>query len=113
MVSKLLPSGDSEGFGITFLEANVCGCPVIGSKSGGIVDAIEHEVSGLLVEENDLDSICNAINRIIKDKSLRESTGRTHGIKFRIIPPNKAKIKNFIVRAPLASFILDTSIRIS
>ena len=73
MVSKLLPSGDSEGFGITFLEANVCGCPVIGSKSGGIVDAIEHEVSGLLVEENDLDSICNAINRIIKDKSLREN----------------------------------------
>ena len=73
MVSKLLPSGDSEGFGITFLEANVCGCPVIGSRSGGIVDAIEHEVSGLLVEENDLDSICNAINRILIDKSLREN----------------------------------------
>lgn len=72
MVSKLLPSGDSEGFGITFLEANFCGSPVIGSRSGGIVDAIEHEVSGLLVEENNVDSICHAIDRILKDKSLRE-----------------------------------------
>ncbi|MBD3422269.1 MAG: glycosyltransferase [Chitinivibrionales bacterium] len=45
--------GDSEGFGITFLEANACECPVIGSRSGGIPDAIEDGVTGYLIEPED------------------------------------------------------------
>ena len=44
-----LEKGDVEGFGLTFLEANACGKPVIGGRSGGCVEAISHGVSGYLV----------------------------------------------------------------
>ena len=86
MVSKFLPSGDSEGFGITFLEANACGCPIIGSKSGGIVDAIKDEFNGLLVPENDIDSLTIAIKRIMDDENLRKNL---------IYNGNKRVLKNY------------------
>ena len=41
-------SGDVEGFGLTFLEAASCGLPVAGVGEGGVVDAVEHGVSGIL-----------------------------------------------------------------
>jgi len=62
--------GDSEGFGITFLEANACGLPVIGSKTGGILDAIEDYVNGLLVEPNNPDETAKAIHKLFSDDKL-------------------------------------------
>lgn len=42
-----------EGFGLVFLEAQSCGIPVIGTKTGGIPDAIEKNNGGWLIEQND------------------------------------------------------------
>ena len=63
--------GDSEGFGITFLEANACGCPVIGSTEGGIPDAVENNKNGLLVPADDIKSLTKAIEKFLEDKSFR------------------------------------------
>jgi len=41
--------GHIEGFGIVFLEANACGKPVIGGRSGGVLEAIREGETGLLV----------------------------------------------------------------
>ncbi len=41
-------SGDVEGFGLTFVEASACGLPVAGVAEGGVSDAVEHGVSGIL-----------------------------------------------------------------
>jgi phosphatidylinositol alpha-1,6-mannosyltransferase len=41
---------DVEGFGIVYLEAGACGIPVIGSRVGGIPDAVVEGETGLLVD---------------------------------------------------------------
>ena len=63
--------GDSEGFGITFLEANACGCPVIGSTEGGIPDAVKNNKNGLLVPADDIKSLTKAIEKFLEDQSFR------------------------------------------
>ena len=52
---------DYEGFGIVFLEANACGKPVIGGRSGGTMDAVIDGETGLLVDPDDEDTIAEAI----------------------------------------------------
>ncbi|WP_397303644.1 glycosyltransferase [Nonlabens ulvanivorans] len=41
----------------TVLESLMCGTPVIGFPSGGIVDMIEHGVNGLIVKDKTVDSL--------------------------------------------------------
>jgi phosphatidylinositol alpha-1,6-mannosyltransferase len=66
---------DSEGFGITFLEAGACGCPVIGSRSGGIPDAVEDGVGGFLVPPDDPDALAGALVRVLTDCGLARQLG--------------------------------------
>lgn len=68
--------GDFEGFGIVYLEANLCSKPVIAGNSGGVSDAVEDNVNGLLVNPENLEEIKNAIIKLIGDKDLREKLGR-------------------------------------
>lgn len=67
---------DFEGFGIVLLEANMAGKPVIAGDSGGISDAVENGVNGLLVDPNDINDIIYAIVKLAKDKELREKLGK-------------------------------------
>lgn len=60
MPSKTIPP-DVEGFGIVFLEANACVRPVIGSNSGGIPDAIINQKTGLIVNEQDVKELSEAL----------------------------------------------------
>ena len=67
---KTNQKGDSEGFGITFLESNACGKPIIGTNSGGIPDAIKHRVNGLLIEPNQPSKTAEAILELFSNKEL-------------------------------------------
>lgn len=68
--------GDTEGFGITYLEAGACGKPVIGGDQAGVVDAIVHEETGLLVNPNDPDAVADAILRLLDDPDEAQAFGR-------------------------------------
>ena len=61
---------DVEGFGLVFLEASACAKPVVGGRSGGIPDAIEEGVTGLLVGPRDPEDIANALARLLSDGDL-------------------------------------------
>ena len=64
-----------EGFGLTFLEAAALGLPSVAGDSGGVPDAVEHEVSGLLVDPTSAPAIAQAVIRLLKDEPLRQRLG--------------------------------------
>jgi phosphatidylinositol alpha-1,6-mannosyltransferase len=67
MPNRQLPAGDVEGFGIVFLEANAHEKPVVGGRSGGTIDAIEDEITGLLVDPTNVEAVAAAIIQILED----------------------------------------------
>jgi len=68
--------GDYEGFGIVYLEANLCGKPVIAGRSGGVRDAVVSGLNGLTVNEEDENSLAEAIIQLANDKNLRDRLGQ-------------------------------------
>lgn len=71
--NRALPNGDTEGFGLVFLEANACGKPVIAGKAGGVPDAVQNGFNGLLVDGENIDAIASAIAKVVDDPALYES----------------------------------------
>jgi glycosyltransferase involved in cell wall biosynthesis len=66
---------NSEGYGLALLEAMATGKPAIGSRVGGIVDVINDEETGLLVEPNQPDELAKAMIRLFQDDELRHRMG--------------------------------------
>lgn len=66
---------EGEGFGLVLVEAGLTGRPVIGSRSGGIVDFIEHDKNGLLIELGDVDVLANHMRKIIADTDTKRRLG--------------------------------------
>ncbi|MFA5014847.1 MAG: glycosyltransferase family 4 protein [Actinomycetota bacterium] len=76
MPNRTLEDGDTEGFGIVFLEANAVGNPVIGGRAGGTVHAIVDGITGFLVNSNDLKDIANKICWLLENKDKADEMGR-------------------------------------
>ncbi len=70
--SRRAADGWIEGQGLTFLEAMAAGTAVVATRSGGIVDSVRHEHSGLLVDERSPRQIGDAIQRLTADEDLRQ-----------------------------------------
>ncbi len=65
-----------EGFGIAFLEAGARGKPVVAGNVGGPLEAVEHGVSGLLVDPCDPRALADALSRLLLDRDLAGRLGR-------------------------------------
>ena len=59
-----------EGFGLVFLEAQACGLPAIGTKTGGISDAIDAGNGGWLFEQDNSESLTKIITAILTEPEL-------------------------------------------
>jgi phosphatidylinositol alpha-1,6-mannosyltransferase len=75
MPNRVLADGDVEGFGLVFLEASASGLAVIGGRSGGVVDAVAHEETGLLVDGASVSDVASALARLLDDRALRRRFG--------------------------------------
>lgn len=83
-----LPSMNSgwmfEGFGLVHLEASSAGLPVIGTRDCGCEDAVDHEQTGLLVSQSNIDDeLPVALIRLLGDASLRYQMGKAGREKAR------------------------------
>ena len=68
--SVVADSGDAEGFGMVFIEAQAMGLPVVSTLSGGIPEAVEHGETGLLVKECNSAALAEAILELIQNDEL-------------------------------------------
>jgi glycosyltransferase involved in cell wall biosynthesis len=73
----VLPS-EYEAFGIVLLEAAAAATPVIGTRVGGIPEAMSDEKNGFLVDYNDSVMLANKISSLIGDEKLCQELGN-HG----------------------------------
>ncbi len=68
-------SGDAEGLGMVFLEAQALQTPVVSFRSGGLVEAVEDQATALLCEEKDVAGLAHNIESLLENSSLRHNMG--------------------------------------
>jgi phosphatidylinositol alpha-1,6-mannosyltransferase len=67
---------EQEGFGIVFLEAAAAGTPQVAGASGGAHEAVDHDVTGLVVDDpTDVGAAATAIASILDDPDRRTAMG--------------------------------------
>ena len=67
--------GDRDGLPNVVLEAMACGLAIVASDVAAIPTAIEHRVTGLLVDPGDAHGLANALSEFAKDTDLRADLG--------------------------------------
>ncbi|MCX7598001.1 MAG: glycosyltransferase family 4 protein [Armatimonadetes bacterium] len=71
LASAQTPDGNNEGVPNVLVEAMAMQVPVVASRTGGIPELIQHEVTGLLVEPADHSALASAMERMLTDEALR------------------------------------------
>jgi glycosyltransferase involved in cell wall biosynthesis len=71
----VVPSTEPEPFGMVAIEAMACGLPVVAAAHGGLLDIVEHEVTGLLFPPRSAAALAAALARLAADAALRRRLG--------------------------------------
>lgn len=74
----VLPSR-SEGMGRVLVEAFCRGRGVVGTRAGSIPDLVDDDVSGILVEPDDVDALADALVRVLSDRDFAQRLGTAAG----------------------------------
>jgi glycosyltransferase involved in cell wall biosynthesis len=64
-----------EGYGVAAREAMAYGRPVVATAVGGLVDAVEDGISGVLVPPGDVAALRDALRRLLDDPAARRALG--------------------------------------
>lgn len=65
----LLSTSFIEGWGMTVVEANACGTPVVAYSTGSIPEIVEDGVNGYLVNYKDIDKAAEILDYILEDEN--------------------------------------------
>ena len=89
--------GDTEGFGLVFLEAGARGLPVIGGRTAGVVEAVDDWRTGVLVEPGDDDALVAALRELLADRERARTLGEA----------GRARVQERFTPAAFARRVLD------
>lgn len=67
---------DTEGFGLAAAEAMAYGRPVVAAAGGALLELVEDDVTGLLVEPRNAEAMRTAVRTLLDDPERRERLGR-------------------------------------
>jgi glycosyltransferase involved in cell wall biosynthesis len=93
------PSGDSEGTPNSILEASACKLPIVSTLHAGIPEAVIHGETGILVQENDFQSMGEALISLAQDPDRRLEMGesaRKHMLENYEINTQSEKLKGLL-----------------
>ncbi len=65
-----------EGWGLTVIEANALGTPVVATDAPGLRDSVRDEITGFLAPEGDVDAFATHIASLLGDAPLADRMGR-------------------------------------
>lgn len=66
--SKTASNGDREGLPMILLEGAALGLPIVATRHSGIPEFVTHDVTGLLSDERDTESLASNICRLLEDE---------------------------------------------
>ncbi len=65
-----------ESFGVAVLEASACNKPVVVSNVGGLPEVVDNGITGFIVEPMNPNDLATAIEKLVRNPSLRLEMGR-------------------------------------
>lgn len=77
----VVPSTWPEPLGWATIEAGLYGKPVVATRVGGIPEAVEHGVTGFLVDKLDAGGMKEAMENLIRNDTLRHEIGERARVK--------------------------------
>jgi glycosyltransferase involved in cell wall biosynthesis len=97
-----MPSHE-EGLGLVAVEAGLCGTPVVGFRSGGLVDVVLDGESGALVAPGDVGALARALGAFTRDPERARTAGvRALGMAAAFTPEAAAVRYRDVYAAALA-----------
>ena len=67
--------GDTEGFGMVFVEASACGVPVVAGQAGGTASSVSEGVTGYRIDGGSPGAIAAALRHLLADRALAARLG--------------------------------------
>ena len=79
-IALVVPSTE-EGLGLVAVEALLCETPVVAFASGGVVDVVQDQVTGLLVQERNAESLARGVRSLLSRPDRGAALGRAGAIR--------------------------------
>ncbi len=81
--SRTAADGDAEAFGMVFLEAALQGLPVVSYRHGGVPEAVQDGVTGLLADEGDVPALARNLELLLADPARARTMGQAGSARVR------------------------------